>query len=118
MPLGGPQSGRCQPSPATTQTLALLYGVPYGIKPPGLRRPASRSCWWFVACRAGGIGGVWSMLTDRWARIHWFSADRTAQPQTVIDPHPCSVYGLARPGRTPDSTALGYRSLIRMRPEV
>src|SRR5215203_2405665 len=33
-------------------------------------------------------------------------------------PHPCRTYGVARPAERLDSTALGYRSLIRMRSEV
>jgi hypothetical protein len=41
------------------------------------------------------------------------------QPETVHpipgSPHPCSTDGAARPGKRRDSTALGRRSLIRMR---
>src|SRR5512132_2499147 len=38
---------------------------------------------------------------------------RTAGP-----PHPCGIYGWMRPGRMRYSTALGRRSLIRMRSQV
>src|SRR4029450_741508 len=33
-------------------------------------------------------------------------------------PHPCAIHGAVRPAKRPDSTALGRRSLIRMRPLV
>jgi hypothetical protein len=38
--------------------------------------------------------------------------------RTAGSPHPCGIYGWARPARMLDSTALGCRSLIRMRPLV
>jgi hypothetical protein len=50
-----------------------------------------------------------------WCPLRW---KQRRSRRTISSPHPCATYGVARPAQTLDSTALGRRSLIRMRPLV